>query len=67
MFSRGAGFVYIKQLYSHVGVKNSIWYLINDELIISCYKELTLSDSVKLEKLKKNSTILLKNIRNVIN
>ena len=33
MFSRGAGFVYIKLLYSHVGAKNSIWYLINDELI----------------------------------
>ena len=56
MFSRDAGFVYIKPLYSHVLVigrvwKNSIWYLINDEYVIrlSCNKKLTLSDSVKLE------------------
>ena len=57
MFSRENGFVYIKPLYNHVlvsgkrGVKNSIWYLINDEHVIglSCNKKLTLSDSVKLE------------------
>ena len=54
MFSRNAGLVYIKTLYSHVlvigGVKNSIWYLIKDGHVIglSCNKKLTLSYSVKL-------------------